>query len=75
MAISTWIDKETGNPKTTLAEFNSGVSKAGNKYQITDTKRTIVVDKTIQAGTFVSYNMTPAKATEGEATPDIKFDK
>lgn len=58
LAISTWVDKDTGVPKTTLAELSEGTGKNGKLYQISDTKSTMMIDESHPAGTILSYTMT-----------------
>lgn len=69
LAISTWVDKETGVPKTTLAELMQGTNKSGKMYQITDTKSTIMVDEEYPAGTILTYDMTLTTATASSGKP------
>jgi hypothetical protein len=73
LAISNWVDKETGEPKTSLGEITEGISKKGNGYQITDTEKTMTVNECIPVGTIVTSTMTldiPAPAPAPSAKPD-----
>lgn len=56
--LSTWADKQTHNPKSSLAEIKEGKNKVGEVYQITDTNSTMVVDGFYPVGTIISYTMT-----------------
>jgi hypothetical protein len=65
LAISNWVDKKTGEVKTSLGEITEGISAEGNSYQITETKRTMIVNEHMPVGTIVSYKMaleTPEKS-------------
>jgi hypothetical protein len=57
ISLSTWVDKATGKPKSTLAQFSQGVNKAGQPYQITNTDSTIMVEEAHAAGTILTFNL------------------
>jgi hypothetical protein len=52
------VDKETGEPKTTMGEISEGISKKGNNYQFTETDKTMTVNECIPVGTIVNSTMT-----------------
>lgn len=59
LTLSTWSDKSSGMPKSSLAEIKGGISKSsGQRYEITDTNSTIIVDEAHPVGTVISYTMT-----------------
>jgi len=58
MSLSTWVDKSTGTPKTTIAEMSEGINKSGHAYQITNTDSTLQLDEAIPAGTIIPFTMT-----------------
>lgn len=58
LVISTWSDKTTGMPKSTLAEISEGINKNGKPYAITQTDRATQADEFYEIGTILSYNMT-----------------
>ncbi|MDR0325085.1 MAG: hypothetical protein LBI19_03195 [Oscillospiraceae bacterium] len=58
LAVSNWVDKATGLPKSTVAEIKEGVNKNGHAYQITDTESTMQLDETLSVGTIIRYTMT-----------------
>ena len=58
VVLSTWIDKSSKQPKTSIAEVNSGTNKEGNAYQITSTDRTTTIDGTYKVGTIITGTTT-----------------
>lgn len=58
LALSNWVDKATGETKTSLGEISEGVNKQGNQYQITETDKTMTVNECISVGTIVTSTMT-----------------
>jgi hypothetical protein len=57
IVLSTWFDKHTGLPKSTLAELSRGINKNGKSYQITDTNKTMTIDEAHNAGTILTFNL------------------
>ena len=58
VVLSTWIDKVSKQPKTSIAEVNSGTNKEGYAYQITSTDKTMMIDGTFKVGTIITGTMT-----------------
>lgn len=56
--LSSWTDKQTHTPKSSLGEIKRGTNKAGEAYEITDTNSTMIVDGFYPVGTIISYTMT-----------------
>jgi hypothetical protein len=67
LVISTWIDKKTGQPKSSIGEISEGTNKDGKTYQITATDRTTVIDGSYPVGTLINGTMT--------LTPDMTASK
>ena len=63
LVISNWIDKKTGQPKSSAGEINEGVNKEGKNYQITNTESTIMIDSTHPVGTILGGTMTLSPET------------
>lgn len=59
VALGNWVDKSTGEAKTSVAPISQGVSKtSGTAYQITDTNNTAIIDGTYPVGTILQSSTT-----------------
>jgi len=77
LVLSTWIDKQTGAPKSSIGEINEGVNKEGKPYQITNTDNTVVFDGKFQVGTVLggTISLTPEGAEKGSVQNQKISDK
>ena len=58
LVISVWHDKQTNDPKASIASVSEGVSKkSGKPYSIADTSNTTVVDGVYTLGQVLQYEM------------------
>ncbi len=57
LVISSWVDKKTGEPKSSAGEITEGINKNGDNYQITDTQHNMSLDGAYAVGTILSYDM------------------
>ena len=64
VVVSTWIDKETKKPVSSIAEISEGVNKSGNKYQLAQTERTERVDEAHEVGTILTFTMSRTNAAK-----------
>ncbi len=72
VAIGNWIDRETGTKKSNLAELSEGTNKKGDRYQIADTARTMIIEnETHPVGTILSFAMT--RTSTDQEVPDGKI--
>jgi len=69
VVLGTWVDKQTGEFRSNLAEVSKGVSKSGNRYQITQTDQTMQVDGEHDVGTILTFNLVPQAGSVAPATP------
>lgn len=53
LVISSWIDKATGNPMTSIAKIGSGINKNGLPYEIADTEKRETIEGTYPVGTIL----------------------
>lgn len=67
VALSTWIDKNSHIPKSSLAEIKEGKNKAGDSYQISDTNSTMIVDEHHPVGEIICYTMTVNSESSSKA--------
>lgn len=58
LVIGSWIDKNTGQPVTRLAEISSGLNKNGQPYELADTEGRETVEGTYPVGTILTATMT-----------------
>ena len=78
VVLGSWIDKQSGAPRSSLAEINEGKNKDGKNYQITKTDSTLMIDGTYAVGTILGGVMTltpevsPAQATGFGTPPTVK---
>lgn len=69
LVVSSWVDKKTGSPFSSLAEIKRGISKDGGRpYEMLSDNREIV-DGTYSVGTILSGSLSLTVTTHGEAEP------
>ena len=58
VVLGTWFDKASKQPKSSIAEINSGTNKEGYAYQITTTDKTMTIDGTFKVGEIIKGTTT-----------------
>lgn len=68
VVMGTYVDKQTGNPVSSIAQISSGTSKAGTFYEIADVQSRETVNGTYRVGTRLMGSMTLTVAQDGEGS-------
>lgn len=74
LTTGVWHDKETGQPKSRLAEVSMGKNKvSGKEYAFAETERgTMIVDAFHPIGTILTFAMTPENPAQPAQQPDVR---
>lgn len=74
LVTGNWIDKESGKPKSGIAEVTSGVSKNGHYEMVNTDSREKPIDGTYPVGTILTANVELAvQEKENAGKPTLKI--
>lgn len=66
VVTGTYVDKQTGEPVSSIAPISSGISKSGHSYEIADVSSRETIEGQYRVGTRLTGSMTLTVAQVGE---------
>lgn len=69
LVTGSYVDKQTGKMVSSIVPVNSGVSKAGQPYEIADLNSRETIEGQYKVGTRLTASMTLTVDTAGDTRP------